>query len=113
MPGGSTIARGNVILRMLLNVTLSPASVANATSAEQTFTVNGLLVEDYVMVNKPTTQAGLVIGGVRVSASNTLAINFGNLTAATITPTAAEVYTVMVDRYDNSSMVQLAPSAIV
>src|ERR1700675_4674710 len=113
MPGPSTVAYGNVKMIFIMSVALTPASVANATSAEQTFTVTGLQTGDFVDVIKPTTQAGLVIGGVRVSSANTLAINFGNATAATITPTAAEVYTVMVDRYDNSSMVQLAPSAIV
>lgn len=106
----TSIPRGNVARTYLLAVALTPASVANAVSAEQTFTVPGLLLEDAVYINKPTTQAGLVIGGVRVSAANTLAINFGNLTAATITPTAGEVYTVRVDRYDNYPLAGVAPS---
>lgn len=113
MPGPASIALGNVSLNMILSVTLSPTSVANATSAEQTFTVAGLQVEDFVAVNKPSTQAGLVIGNVRVSAANTLAIEFGNLTAATITPTAAEVYTVHVVRYENAPASGTAPSGIV
>jgi hypothetical protein len=97
----STIARGNVINQWVLALTLSPASVANATSAEQTFTVKGLHLGDYVAVNKPTSQAGLTITNTRVSADNTLAIAFGNLTAATITPTASEIYTVKVSRAEN------------
>jgi len=89
---------GNLWKIASLQVTLSPASVANATSAEQTFTMTGLLTTDFVYVNKPTAQAGLGIVGARVSAADTLALTFGNFTAATITPTASQVYTVFVAR---------------
>lgn len=75
-----------------LNATLSPAQVAANTTAEQTFTVTGVRVGDAVHVTKPTSQAGLGIVNVRVSASDTLAITFSNNTAAPITPTASEVY---------------------
>ena len=77
-----------------LTATLSPASVAANNTAEQTFTVTGLAVGDVVFVNKPTSQAGLGIAGVRVSAANTLAITFINATASPIVPTASEVYQV-------------------
>lgn len=73
---------------------LSPAAVAPNTSAEQTFTVSGLPSGTPVIVNKPTAQNGLSIGGARVSAANTLAITFVNNTASTITPTASEAYTI-------------------
>jgi hypothetical protein len=76
--------------------TLSPAQVAADETAEQTFPVQGLSVGDIVLaVNKPTAQAGLGIVGVRVSAANTLAITFANVTAAPITPTPNEVYSVV------------------
>lgn len=77
---------------LLLTVTLSPASVAANTSAEQTFALPGVLVGDMVTVNKPTAQAGLSIAGVRVSATDQVAITFGNHTASPIVPTAAESY---------------------
>lgn len=67
---------------------LAPASVAANSAAEQTFTVPGLLVGDSVDINKPSTQAGLSIGNVRVSAANTLAIQFVNTTAGAIVPTS-------------------------
>jgi hypothetical protein len=92
------VLRGNIQYSALAGVTLSPISVAPNITAEQTFTVPGLQVGDVVGVSKPTTQAGLGIVNSRVSAANTLAIAFINSTAATITPTAAEVYTVNVDR---------------
>lgn len=97
----SDLARGNLQYNTALGVTLSPASVANATSAEQTFAVPGLLTTDIVAVQKPTAQAGLGIVGSRVSANGVLAITFMNATAATITPTASEVYKVLVARLSN------------
>lgn len=78
---------------------LSPAMVAINTTAEQTFTVPGLAVGDVVLaINKPTAQAGLFIGGARVSAANTLAIVFGNDTGGAITPTASQTYEVVILR---------------
>lgn len=79
--------------------TLSPAEVAATISAEQLFTVPGLQVGDTVIVNKPTLQAGLGICASRVTADAQLGITFGNFTAATpITPTASEVYRIVVFR---------------
>ena len=94
----TNVVRGNLQFSALIGPTLSPISVAPTTTAEQTFTVAGLQVGDFVNVTKPTTQAGLAIGNARVSAANTLAVAFINATAATITPTASEVYQVAVDR---------------
>lgn len=101
MPGSAEIALGNIAYSTLLQATLSPTSVANATSAERTFTVNGLQLGDIVTVTKPTTQAGLGIVGSRVSANNVLAITFMNCTAATITPTASETYLIHLLRREN------------
>lgn len=91
---------GNLWKVGIFNLTLSPASVANATSAEQTFDASsiGLLTTDVVLVQKPTAQAGLGIVGTRVSATDVLAVTFINTTAATITPTASQVYKVTVLR---------------
>jgi hypothetical protein len=93
---------GNLVKQSVISVTLSPASVAINTTAEQTFTVNGLLAGDFVTCNKPTAQAGLGIVGCRVSAANTLAITFSNNTAGAITPTAAQVYLILVTRPDRT-----------
>lgn len=90
---------GNLPKQSVISVTLSPAAVAVNTSAEQTFTVNGLLAGDHVVVNKPTAQAGLGIVGAR-AAANTLYITFMNATGGEITPTAGQTYTVLVSRPD-------------
>jgi len=101
MPGPSDIPRGNIALSMLLGVPLSPAAVGANTTAEQTFTVNGLLVGDEVAATKPTTQAGLGIVNARVTAANTLGITFSNNTGGGITPTAGETYVIAVNRPSN------------
>lgn len=102
------IARGNVRGIDFLTITLSPISVANASGNEQTFTVNGLKTTDFVYVNKPTVQTGLAVGNCRVSAANTLAIQFINTTSATITPTASEAYTL----FRCSAVTLPAPSSL-
>ncbi|HDR9062197.1 TPA: hypothetical protein QDB03_003832 [Burkholderia vietnamiensis] len=75
----------------IIRQTLTPAQVAANATAEQTFAVPGLQVGDSVDINKASHQAGLSIGNVRVSAANTLAIQYVNTTASPITPTA-ELY---------------------
>lgn len=81
----------------VLTQSLDVASVSANTSAEQTFTVPGLRTGDFVAVSKPSLSAGLVISTARVSAANTLAITFGNLTGSPINP-AAETYRIFVYR---------------
>lgn len=93
---------GNLVKQSVISVTLTPAAIVLNTTAEQTFTVNGLLPGDMVLVNKPTSQAGLGIVGSRVSAANTLAITFSNVTGSSITPTAAQTYLVLVSRPDST-----------
>lgn len=93
---------GNIPKQSVISVTLSPAAVSANTTAEQTFTVNGLLPGDMVVVTKPTSQAGLGLVNYRVSAANTLAITFSNNTGGSITPTANEVYLVLVSRPDRT-----------
>ena len=93
---------GNLVKQSVISVTLTPAAIVLNTTAEQTFTVNGLLAGDVVCVNKPTAQAGLGIVGSRVSAANTLGITFSNNTGSSITPTAAQVYKVVVSRPDST-----------
>lgn len=78
-------------------VTLNPGSVAANTTAEQTFAVIGLRVQDIVTINKPTATAGFGIVGVRCSATDTLAITFCNVTAAPI-DAGAEVYKIVAIR---------------
>lgn len=91
------ITNGNTFGSYIVSLTINPASVAAATSAEQTFTLPGLKLGDTVFVNKPTATAGVGIVGARVSAADTLALTFMNATAAPVDP-VSEVYSVIILR---------------
>jgi hypothetical protein len=87
--GGTALTRS-----MVYTPSITPASVAAATVAEQTFTVTGLTTADKVIVNPPAIANSTGIAGARVSAADTLAIRFTNPTAGALTPTAG-TYTVL------------------
>jgi hypothetical protein len=93
-------AIGNMWKVGVFSINLTPAVVGTGGSGEQTFATTGigLLTTDLVLVQKPTSQAGLALGGSRVSAADTLAINYVNATAVSITPTPNEAYIVGVWR---------------
>lgn len=76
-----------------LQAALVPVSVAANTTAEQTFTVAGLTAGTEVLVDKPSITPGIALVGARVSAANTLALNYANTTAAAVAP-PAETYAV-------------------
>ena len=78
----------------VLTPSLSPVAVPANSASEQTFSVPGLGAGFLVQVMKPAAQAGLDLGGCRVVTDNVLGITFINATAAAITPTAAETYSV-------------------
>ena len=101
LTGGSITPTASEVYKILtirglptISATLSPAAVAANATIEQQFTVTGLQVGQLVVVSKPTAQTGLDIVGARVVSANTLGITFVNATAASITPTAAESYTI-------------------
>lgn len=97
------IITGNVQSLAVLLVTFTPVAVAANTTAEQNFTVPGVLASDAcIKVTKTGAQAGLGICNSRVSGNNTIAVTFMNLTAAAITPTAAEFYRVTIARPDST-----------
>jgi hypothetical protein len=71
---------------VLYSATLTPASVAANTTAEQTFAVTGLISGTPVWVNKPSVTNGIGIAGCRVSSTNNVGITFANFTSAAIVP---------------------------
>lgn len=77
---------GNTFGNYLISATITPASVGAATTASQTFTIPGLRTTDFVDVTGPAPTAGTGIVGSRVSAANTLQIDFINATAGSLTP---------------------------
>ena len=87
------------VMIQYFQLVLSPAACGANTTAEQTFSVPAQVTmgtNTVVTVSKPTAQAGLGIVGARRASATTIGITFSNNTAAPITPTASEVYTVCV-----------------
>jgi hypothetical protein len=97
--GGVGIGSGgtDLTLAKVYTPSITPASVAAATVAEQTFTVAGLTTADKVIVNPPSIANATGIVGARASAADTLALRFTNPTAGALTPTAG-TYTVLAFR---------------
>src|SRR6266568_6086113 len=76
-------------------LTVTPAAVGPQSTTSQNFTLTGVIASSMIWVNKPAAQAGLGIAGARVSSTtNIIQIDYVNNTAATITPTAGEVYSI-------------------
>lgn len=109
---------GVVALRGLNSVTtvLSPAAVAANTTAEQLFTVTGIRAGELVAVNKATVDKGLDIVNVRVAGPNQVGITFANVTAGTLTPAAAQTYTVIslggLDALNNDVLFQVSAAPV-
>lgn len=83
----------------LIEVALTATTVSSALTSEQTFTIPGLRLGDYVSVSKNVAQTGLGIVNARVSADNTVAITFMNANAGTeVVPTTAGTYKLRVER---------------
>lgn len=90
---------GNVWKLASFTLALTPATVAPATTSEQTFTVTGLLTTDLVFVNPPgapTTTTGIV--GSRCSAAGVLALDFMNASSTTTATPVSGNYIVTVIR---------------
>ena len=99
---------GTLIKAQFTNAT---TSVNATTTAEQTSTIVGVLAGDIVAGNKPSATAGIGIAGYRVSAANTIGINYSNASSGAIT-TTAETYDV-IDISSNYVITQaLTPAAV-
>lgn len=88
--GPQVVNYGNIQATFLLQASLTPAAVNATTSAEQTFTVPGLLVGDQISALSLQAAWTVLVDVVnaRVSANNTLAISFQNGTGGSVTPPA-------------------------
>jgi len=64
------------------SIVVDLGSVAANTTEEETVTVPGLTTDMYVMVNKPSLDAGIGIAGARVSAKDTLILTVVNSTGS-------------------------------
>jgi hypothetical protein len=95
----TAIPRGNIVKMFAIGPTLTSVAVATITTAEQSYTVNGLQVGDIVAaVNRPNnTPVGVGVVNARVSAANTLSLTWVNPTAGSVTP-GAGVFSIIIAR---------------
>lgn len=104
-----TLPVGNLQLVESLKINLGTiAAIPTISTSEITFSGlgTGILAGDVILaINKPTQQAGLGICNFRVDplVNDKFYIAYVNPTAAGITPTAAELYTVVIGRPTQSN----------
>ena len=111
MPMSSTLARGNVGFEAVLQVPLTPpATMTGNSTSELTYTIPGVVVGDFLEINKPSHTTGLSIGNIRASAANQIAIQWVNSLTTTISNPPNELYLIAVTRFD--SVPQIPPAAI-
>jgi len=102
----TTITRGNVLSTTIIGPSLTPVATASYTSATQTFNVPGLLTTDIIKVIglAGAQTSGIVVAQAYCAAVNVLTIQFGNITAGTLTP-AAGAYTLEITRLEGPAPV--------
>ena len=105
----SLLPRGNIARMFAITVTFNPAAVATATTAEQTTTVLGLKVGDFVISQKPRNTAGVGVVNARVSAADTLALTFVNPTAGSV-DAASESWSFLVFRPEAPTLPSNVPA---
>ena len=98
---------GNVQSTWVLTITITPVATATLTTAEQSFTVPGLLLGDQVSdlsLNSAFPNTLLSIVNARVSANNTLTIAISNGTAGSLTYPSGTYYLEINRPYPGLSM---------
>ena len=94
-PGPNIVLPAVQRSQAIVSVTI-PSGTYSAAAPEVTYTVSGLAVGDYVAVSTTAALgAGLTISSARVSAANTLAVQYGGTNGTTI---PADTYLVDVIR---------------
>ena len=96
--GQLTIGDGQPIKKLMrYSVALDPANPGAAGVQEDSVTCTGVKAGDIVLaVNKPTLTTAITVTGARVSADNTVMVQFVATAAAT---TGSETYQIVVGRF--------------
>ena len=102
----TTITRGNSHETFYIQPSLTPVAVAANTTAAQTFSIPGLQTTDIVVFLglNGSQAAGIVVCEADCLTAGVLSVQFGNLTASPVTPTAG-VYTIQVTRLEGPAPV--------
>jgi hypothetical protein len=97
----TTIARGNAISTFYISAPLAPSAVSS-TSANETFTVQGVQATDQIItVGLAGTQtSGIAIAQTTATAANTIQIQFVNTSGLSATPVTGN-YVMQIIRPEN------------
>ena len=90
LPDTVQMPTGNIWKIGRFSIAITPTSVAATTAPVQTYAATGigLLTTDAILVSAPSTTAGVAPAQAYVSAADTLAIQWVNPTAGSLTPPA-------------------------
>ena len=100
------IIGGNVRSITRVSATVDLGSVAANTSETETATVSGVKSGDTVILEKPSLEAGIVIGNCWVSADDTVSIQVVNATGGAINAASETMYFTVL-RFENNAGVVL------
>lgn len=92
----------NILGLKILNATVDLGSVAANTSEEETFTLTGVKVGDFVIVQSDDLEAGIILGSARVEADDTVTVEVVNATAGAV-DAASSTMKVLVARFEGSA----------
>lgn len=80
-----TVTTGNILGAAVVSVSIAPVATAQNATVEQSFTVPGVRVGDFVEATAPGVTSGIALSQSRVTAVNTVAIAFTNATSGSLT----------------------------
>lgn len=78
------IIAGNITAMNIIQASWDIPSVAANTTEEETFSLAGVKVGDYVHVSKADLDAGILFGSARVTADGTIGVQITNPTASPV-----------------------------
>ena len=102
----TTITRGNSHETFYISPSITPAAVAANTSAVQTFSVAGLQVTDFVVVQGVVgaQTAGIIVAEADCLTAGVMSVQFANCTTGSATP-ASGSYVVQITRLEGPAPV--------
>lgn len=92
----TSMISGNVLSMNVVTVTWDIPSIATITTEEETFTLAGVKVGDFVVVSKNSLDAGIMFGSARVTAADTIGVQIVNPTAGAIDAASQDVKVLVV-----------------
>ena len=97
------IISSNILGMKIINATVDLGSVAANTSEEETFTLSGVKIGDFVIVQSDDLEAGIILGSARVEAADTVTVEVINTTGSAV-DAASSTMKVLVARFEGEAV---------